>query len=144
MTTDLPQLMTEKETLDLTRILNLKYASHLKDRSFQVGYCENKEEILSSITLFNQDKSFFYQVEAKVSHKESKDISSKEALFILLDYIDVYFEEYFKEEEDVFIPIDWYDVQFENLSFQMRGQVRNLHSEFLADEILKNSPVLEK
>lgn len=133
------ELMSEKEILDLTKILNLKHGAYLKDRSFQISYCENANEILSSLLLANPDKSFFYQVETKVSQKEAAKISSREALLITLDYVDLYFAEYFKEEEDVFIPIDWFDVSFEDLDFQMRGQVRNLHCEFLADELLKEA-----
>lgn len=131
------EIVAEKEILDLTKIINLKYASYLRDRYFTIDYCENPSEILSSLTLLNGDKTFFYQVETKVSKKEISSISSREALLVMLDYIDIYFSEYFKEEEDVFIPIDWYGVEFENLSFQMRGQVKNLHCEFLADELLK-------
>ena len=52
--------------------------------------------------------------------------------------MDIYFDEYFKGEEDVYIPIDWTEYTFENLSFKMRGQVRNLKMESLADEILEN------
>lgn len=130
-------LLTDKEILDLTRILNLKYGSYLKDRIFQVDYCSGETEILASLTLMNPDKTFFYQVESRVSLRDTGEHSLKESLLIMLDYMDLYFDEFFKEEEDVFVPIDWSDREFENLSFQMRGQVRNLHCEFLADELLK-------
>ena len=117
--------------------MNLKYGAHLRDRSFQIDHCHNPSELLASMILSNGDKTFFYQVEAKALAKDMAEISSREALLVMLDYIDLYFSEYFKEEEDMFIPIDWSDVEFENLTFQMRGQVRNLHCEFLADELLK-------
>ena len=131
------ELISEKEILDLTKIVNLKYGAHLRDRSFQIDHCHNSIELLASMTLSNGDKTFFYQVETKALAKDMANISSREALLVMLDYIDIYFSEYFKEEEDMFIPIDWSEVQFENLNFQMRGQVRNLHCEFLADELLK-------
>lgn len=134
-------IISDKEILDLTRILNLKYASYLKDRLFQVDYCAGKSELLASLTLHNTDKSFFYQVEAKASLKDAAEFSSRDAILAMVDYIDIYFDEFFKEEEDVYLPIDWTDMSFENLSFQMRGQVRNLRCEFLADELLKEESV---
>ena len=130
-------LLAEKEILDLTRILNLKNGSHLKDRAFKVDFCESKNELLASITLMNPQKTFFYQVESRVSVRELGDFSSRDSLLLMFDYMDLYFEEFFREEENLFIPIDWSDREFEGLSFQMKGQVKNLHCEFLADELLK-------
>ena len=130
-------LLAEKEILDLTRILNLKNGSYLKDRTFKVDFCESENEILASITLMNPQKTFFYQVESRVSVRELGDFSSRDSLLLMFDYMDLYFEEFFREEENLFIPIDWSDREFEGLSFQMKGQVKNLHCEFLADELLK-------
>jgi len=130
-------LLTEQEVLDLTKILNLKNGSYLKDRVFKMDFCESESELLASITLMNSQKTFFYQVESKAFLRELGDFSSKDSLLIMFDYMDLYFEEFFREEENLFIPIDWSDREFEGLSFQMRGQVRNLHCEFLADELLK-------
>lgn len=130
-------LMTEQESLDLTKILNLKYGSYLKERFFLINFHEEDSGIFASMTLRNQNRSFFYEVEARAASKDMAALKSREALFILLDYIDLYFAEYFKEEENSYISIDWSEQSFENLTFQMRGQVRDLNSELMADELLR-------
>ena len=60
----------------------------------------------------------------------------KDAVLFLLDYIDCYFEEFFKEDENVFLPIDWSEYSFDEVPFQLKGQILNLHVEDLADRIL--------
>lgn len=128
-------LITEQELGDLQKIMILKYGAYLKDRSFTISHTNDKQDIHCSITLENPQGTFVYKVEAAVS-KKNLALKDKEALLVMLDYIDIYFDEYLKGEENVYIPIDWTDYTFENLTFKMRGQVRNRKAEDLADELL--------
>ena len=134
------KLITENEVSDLEKIMNLKYGAYLKNRFFQIAHEESPSEISCSITLRDSSQSFYYNVEAFVKQK-NLPLENKKALFIMLDYIDVYFDEYLRGEEDVYIPIDWVDYTFENLTFKMRGQVKNMKAETLADEILQKNAV---
>ena len=133
-------LISQKEVSDLEKIMNLKYGVYLKNRYFLIKSEDTPNEIIASITLRDENKTFYYEVETKVS-KKNLELETKEALFILLDYMDIYFDEYLKGEENVYIPIDWVDYTFENLTFQMRGQVKNLYAESLAETFLENNTV---
>lgn len=134
------ELITATESKDLETIMNLKHAAYLKNRSFVVFHERTSSDIEASITLKDQKQTFYYKVEAKVSLKNLAP-KDKEALFIMLDYLDIYFDEYLKGEEDVYIPIDWSEFTFENLTFKMKGQVQNLHAEKIADEFLEKNTV---
>ena len=54
----------------------------------------------------------------------------------MLDYIDLYFEDYLKDDS-VLLHLDWNDHNFEDETFQLRGQITNLKLEHMADELLK-------
>jgi hypothetical protein len=56
---------------------------------------------------------------------------------LLLDFIDVYFEEFFHDRQDTWLPIDWAGFNFEGFEFELKGQVLNKRTEELADLFLE-------
>ena len=141
------EILSNKEQEDLAKILNIKYASQLKDRSFFIEISSGYKTMAEvSLTLKNKTESFYYPVKARID-LESNKMKKREAALFLLDYIEMYFEEYFENSEDTFLPIDWSNFSFEGSDFQMCGQIHNLNREKEADQIIakanQQSPVLE-
>lgn len=121
----------------LAKAMESKYAMALKGRSFRVEAEVKGRGVFVKVILSNQDKSYYYPVEARVLY-EKEEMQRGEAALFLLDYIDAYFDEYLTQEnEEIYLPIDWADFQYEAIDFQMRGQILNLKLEELAEEFLK-------
>lgn len=127
--------LTSKECEELSHIMRIKYASYLRDRIFTIKVEVNRHDCLVNITLANQQETFFYPVEGRINFYE-QELSPKDAAMLLIDYIDAYFEEFFKEDENVYLPIDWSPYSFEGFTLYLKAQVRNLKAERQADQIL--------
>jgi hypothetical protein len=134
-------ILTADEIKDLVQVLNYRYANHLAGRHFEMQICPESDTIVRVVVkLLNENQSFYYPVETRIDTKD-QNISQRDATHLLIDYIDYYWEEYFKGSESVFLPIDWQNYVFESAHFQMRGQVQNLYHEQLADAILEGRAV---
>lgn len=129
------KFLSGQEFGELEEILAQKYAHYLDGRYFQVGAEVQGDMVYATVTLKNEEESFFYPVEARMQFVE-EDMKAAEAALFLIDYMDAYFEEYLSEGEDLFIPIDWTAHSYLATDFQIRGQVRNLKVERMADELL--------
>jgi hypothetical protein len=127
----------------LAKAMESKYAMALKGRNFKVEAEIKGRGVFVKVILSNQDRSYYYPVEARVLY-EKEELQRGEAALFLLDYIDTYFDEYLTQEnEEIYLPIDWADFQYEAIDFQMRGQILNLKLEELAEQLLKNgSPAM--
>jgi hypothetical protein len=127
----------------LAKAMESKYAMALKGRSFKVEAEVRGRGVFVKVILSNQDRSFYYPVEARVLY-EKEEMQRGEAALFLIDYIDAYFDEYLTQaHEEIYLPIDWADFQYEAIDFQMRGQILNLKLEELAEELLRNgSPAM--
>lgn len=127
----------------LAKAMESKYAMSLKGRNFKVEAEVKGRGVFVKVILSNQDRSYYYPVEARVLY-EKEEMQRGEAALFLIDYIDAYFDEYLTQEnEEIYLPIDWADFQYEAIDFQMRGQILNLKLEELAEQLLKNgSPAM--
>jgi hypothetical protein len=127
----------------LAKSMESKYAMALKGRTFKVEAEVKGRGVFVKVILSNQDRSYYYPVEARVLY-EKEELQRGEAALFLLDYIDAYFDEYLTQEnEEIYLPIDWADFQYEAVDFQMRGQILNLKLEELAEQLPKNgSPAM--
>lgn len=142
MTTD-PTKLSYQQALDpsdhsfLADLLNRKYENYLLGKLFTVTshFIPSEQGVYVQVVLANSDQSFYYPVEARVAI-DDEELTKKDAAFFLVDYIDTYFEEYLMEEEDLFLTIDWSPQEYDAVAFQMRGQIRNLKLEKMADEWL--------
>ena len=132
------EFLAENELKELTQIMNIKYGAHLKERDFKLSQTKNKENLNVKVVLEKEDESFYYPVEAQINFIE-EELSQKEAALFLFDYIDYYFDEYFKENETIYLNIDWKKVQFDSKSFQIKGQILNLKQEKAAENFLNNN-----
>jgi hypothetical protein len=137
------EFLDQEDCEALAKAMESKYAMALKGRHFKVEAEVKGRGVFVKVILSNQDKSFYYPVEARVLY-EKEELQRGEAALFLLDYIDAYFDEYLNQEhEEIYLPIDWADFQYEAIDFQMRGQILNLKLEALAEELLKkDSPAV--
>jgi hypothetical protein len=136
--TDLtPEFITTAETHDLVAMLNKRYAASLNGKYFEVKVTAEKDGVYAQILLRNGSGSFYYPVDGRVNHADY-DLSKRDAALLLLDYIDLYFDEYLKDN-DIFLPIDWSDYESDGVKLQLRGQIYNLEVEKKADAFLASN-----
>ncbi|NRA44980.1 MAG: hypothetical protein HRU09_08510 [Oligoflexales bacterium] len=135
--------LSMEERMELERIMNIKYASKLMGRLFTITSHHDTAASFVKVTLLKNDESFYYPIEGRIEHK-SQNLSAKEASLLLIDYIDSYFDEFLREDENVFVPIDWSEFSYEGFTLSLRGQIQDLKSESIADQILAEGKVLPK
>ncbi len=128
------KFVSQEECDGFARQMQIKYAGFLNQRTFDISVNRDQHAIFVKAILRNQSSSFYYPVEGRVLKKQ-RGRTDRELLDFLIDYIDLYFEDYLKEE--VFLPIDWADYQYDDVEFQLKGQILNLEAEKIADEFLK-------
>jgi hypothetical protein len=136
MTTEQPKFVSPDECAELVRLMARKYAASLDHRYFEAELNKDSRGVYAKVTLRNQTGSFFYPVEGRLAHLDH-DMSEREAALFLLNYIDAYFDEYFREGGEVYLPIDWADYEDDGIPLQLKGQIFNLEVERMADELLE-------
>lgn len=132
-----------QEYKEIMKLLNSKYAHILNDRFFRVVADYDENVLFLACILENGSRTFHYPVEARISYKD-QNMSAEEAISLIIDYVDAYFEEYFQNDENTYISIDWLTHTFEDVEFDMRGQVKNLYMEELAEKLLSGEKIDEK
>jgi hypothetical protein len=132
------ELLSQEEMNALADQMNKKYGNYVGNRSFKVECDIGPSEAHATVVLSNSDESFYYPVEARLNYID-EEMSKRSAALFLIDYIDVYFEEYLTEDEQIFLNIDWTKHEYEAVNFEIKGQILNLKLERLADELLKSS-----
>ena len=136
--------LTEEYLDALADLMNKKYESVLTDgRSFSISTDYAYDILKVSVILANSDRSYYYPVEARIQHKQ-EELSCFEAAEFLINFIDLYFEEYLFEDDNLFIPIDWTPFSYDAIDFQIRGQILNLKLEAQADSLIQNASKEEK
>ena len=128
--------VNEAECDEVASLMDRKYASYMKQRYFEAAVRRDSQGVYAKVTLRNKNGSYFYPVEGRIAHEEH-EMSDRDAAFFLLDYIDQYFDEYFKEDGGVYLPIDWADYEWDGVALQLKGQILNLEVERMADELLE-------
>lgn len=128
--------VTEAEQKAFASVMDRKYASFMKQRSFKVDMKKDARGVYATVTLANASGSYFYPVEGRIANLDH-DMNPRDAGLFLLDYIDLYFAEYFHDGGDVYLPIDWAEYEHDGIPLQLKGQILNLEAERLADALLE-------
>lgn len=128
-------LITSEECEELAYLMNQKYAAFLDDRKFEILVGHEGPGVKAQVLLQNDAQSFYYPVEGRMLHEE-EDMTARDAVLFLIDYIDLYFEEFLSQGEDFYVPIDWAKHQYDAVDFQIRGQILNLKVETMGDRLL--------
>lgn len=135
MNLNTPEFLSTDDLSELSSVMERKYAAHLSQRRFEVIANKDATGVYAKVTLKNKSGSYFYPVEGRLAHLDH-DMTAKEAVLFLLEYIDAYFAEYFREGGEVYLPIDWADYEYDGVPMQLKGQILNLEVEKMADEWL--------
>ena len=131
---------SEAETKKISALLNMKYRALLDNEQFQVESGCDDNQVQIKVTLERGDKSVFYPIElihVYESREDQNQISPDELAALMLDYIDVYWQEYLNDGRDVFVPLAWGKHTCEGIDFFIRGFVRNRSLEEQADELFR-------
>jgi hypothetical protein len=131
-------MLTDTAKEKLVDLLTRKYRSYIGGKFFTVNAEPHMGGVAVSVILRNQSRSYFYPVEARIRHGEA-NLTETEAALFLVDYIDVYFDEFFRAGGEVYLPIDWADFTYGGKTFQLRGQILNLELEQMADDWIKKA-----
>lgn len=126
------------ECAEIARNLNNKYGSFAGSRYFELSFDADKEAVFVKVILRDEPGGFFYPVEGRLAYSDF-DLKKRDAAMLMIDYIDMYFDEYFREEGGCYLPIDWANYEYDEVSFQLKGQVLNLQAENMADELLRDT-----
>ena len=119
--------------------MTANYAPYLQGRSFAIVAMECEGALYVTTLLSNSDESFYYPVDTRIDYK-AEEMSRYDAFIFLVDYLDLYFEEYLTEDDDLLLTIDWTFHQYDAVDFQMKGQIINKKMEKMADELLGSMP----
>ncbi|MEY3901695.1 MAG: hypothetical protein RL189_1001 [Pseudomonadota bacterium] len=130
------------EVQKIITLLNTKYRSMLDNERFLVESGYDAHQVQLKVTLERADKSVFYPIELLHVREEAVEqsaaqSSSEELASLMLDYIDVYWQEYLSDGRDVFVPLSWDKHTCEGIEFYIRGFVRNRSLEQQADELFR-------
>lgn len=123
------------EYAEIETTLQRKYAVFAGKRRFKLEGQANGQSVALTLTLKNDDQSFFYPVEGQIAHHE-QGLSQRNAAEMLLDLMDSYFQEYLVNGGEIYLPLDWQEYEVEGIKMQLRGQVQNLLLENMADALL--------
>lgn len=134
-----PPFPSQDDCQTLALAMARKYALYLGERTFVVACSFDPETqvVTAETVLKNSQESFYYPVTARID-SAAEELTPPAAALFLVDYIDMYFEEYLTTDEATYIPIDWHDYSYDAVKFQMKGQILNRHAERLADQLLQS------
>jgi hypothetical protein len=139
---DLTPVWVEAEVLKINSLLNTKYRSMLLNERFVVESGYDAQQIQLKVTLERIDGTVYYPIELlhiredEGAHNQT-NVTADELASLMLDYIDVYWQEYLSDGRDVFVPLAWDKHTCEGVEFYIRGFVRNRSLEQQADELFR-------
>ncbi len=128
-------LWKDEEILNIQSLLNKKHSLYLDDEEFILEVGTSKEQIQIKIVLIKKNNIASYPIEC-IYLKETAKEEEQDIVLKMIDYLDIYWANYFSEERNVFVPIDWSKHEFEGICFYMRGFLRNIELENAANEFL--------
>ena len=138
---DQTPFLTAAECTQLAEMMDKKYRSHLDGRRFSIEATREGETVSVRVLLANEDESFYYPVEGRIM-AAAEELTVLAGARFLVDYIDMYFEEFLESGEETYVRIDWDDQTYDAVNFQLRGQILNRRLEKIADKLLREGSEL--
>jgi hypothetical protein len=123
------------ECQELATILNLRHGAFLGDRKFSVECNAGENWLEVVITLARGDETYVYPLEGRICLRDCSQ-SPREAALVLVDYMGLYFDAFFEDQENTFVTIDWQPHDHEGTTLELRGQILDRCRERQADAIL--------
>ena len=134
--------LTEQTTGKVEQGLQNRYGRFLQDgERFKVTGKSEDDAWTICVTFENTDQSLHLPVEVVLMVNENPQCTTDQARDTLVDFIDYYFDRYFKGARHVTLPIDWKAIPFGEYTIRARGWERNLKLEVAADRLLAGGSV---
>ena len=108
--------------------------SFMNNEHFVFDFFQGKECLQISCTLLENENRSSYPVQCLYLKTESAS-KLEDVCYDVIDYLDLYWRDFFHEDRDVFLPLDWGAHEFEGHKFYMRGFIRRLDLEQQAEEL---------
>jgi len=126
-----------QELSKINALMNKKHALSLNDECFSIQAECNEAQIQLCVSLNKDDKSTIYPIECVFMKEEGEKVVDAEITVLMLDYLDVYWTEYFSSDRNVFCTLDWSAHLCEEHRFYVRGFVRHKALEDEANALLE-------
>ncbi|MBM4388836.1 MAG: hypothetical protein FJ088_13935 [Deltaproteobacteria bacterium] len=130
------KIFTKDELVELGKLLDKRYGSKLGDERFFLSADENDSYLFIKLTLENPAETFSYPMEFAVDFGQEGVASAAEAKDLLVDFIGLYLDKYFRSGRELILPLDFTGYEFEGRTVYARGDVRNPKLDRMADEII--------
>ena len=121
----------------LAVILGKKYQAFLRKEAFLIEAERNDEVVQVRTTLRASDGSLSYPVEGVLMRTARQESEVEELALLMVDYLDVYWNEYLSAGRETFVTLDWSRHECDGEEFFLRGFVRNLNAEADADALFR-------
>jgi len=127
----------------LATLLNKKFQSFLGNEGFAVEAERNDVFVQVRTTLAARDGTMSYPIEALLPRDGAKESDVEDLALLMVDYLDVYWNEYLSSGRETYLPLDWSKHGCDGQEFYLRGFVRNPTAEALADALFREYGVGE-
>ena len=121
----------------LLEALRKRHGTRLKDETLTVSAQMDGSNVVANLVLAKRDRTYVYDMNAAVDSEDRRLRSVDEALDLVIDFLDWYLGEYFKESREILLPLDWQPHQFGDYEVLARGDVRNEILDDAADAWLR-------
>lgn len=114
----------------MEEVFREKFLSKFKDDEDIIfeGYFSEGTLFITAI-FKNHEETFYYPFETSINSEDNPNLKDAEARLVLLDFVDEYFDSYFKSDRNIFVPIDWAIFKFRDCDLYAKGQIINKKAE---------------
>jgi len=130
----------KKKLLDALRTRHARFLKPGEEFSCQDGEIAHDAWTLS-VLFQNRSRTLYLPIDMAVVAADNEKLNDEEARDVLVDFIDFFFDEYFRESRNVTLPIDWERLTFGEYTIRARGWERNIALEEAADKLLSGEPL---
>lgn len=136
-------LLTPALTTKLEGTLLRRYGPFLQggERFRVMGSAIAVDAWTLNVIFESRDRTLHLPVELALVINENPRLRNDEAGDILIDFLDYFFDRYFREGREVTMPIDWALFPFGEYSVRARGWERNKRLEDMADRLLAGEAI---
>jgi hypothetical protein len=121
----------------LAEAFNYRFSKYLKEELFFIESALCQENLQVRVTLKSKENDKSYPVEAvSLLGDDPKKNLTKTSKYTM-ELVGDYFEEYFSSKREIFLPLDWSSHDYKGVTILLRGFLRDLKLENLADKFFE-------
>jgi hypothetical protein len=137
------RLMTPEFEAKALAALRQRYAAFIRrDEDFRIASHEVESDAWTlSVVFESADRSLHLPVDVALLAADNGKMANDDARDALVDFVDYFFDRYFRESREATLPIEWAPLTFGEFTVRARGWEKNLRLEELADKLLEGEPI---